>query len=88
MDNLSYTGSDHLWCGTDNVNNQSRGITTFDLSHVVKEGIELLGNYGVAEAFNSVQPIGYPIRYSRYSGFIRPITPYGVTSRKLLRRPS
>jgi hypothetical protein len=53
-----------------------------------EENIELLRNYCVSEAFNSVHPIGYPINHSTHSGFNRPIFPRGVSSAKLRSNPS
>ena len=60
----------------------------FYRSYRREKRIKLLRDYRVSETLNSVHPIGYPIRYSRYSGFIGPILPSGVSSRKLLSRPS
>ena len=53
-----------------------------------KEWIELLRYYCVSKTPDSVHPIGYPINHSIQFGFIGPIFPSGVSSRKLLRSMS
>ena len=59
--------------------------TFLNVCYQFEKKVKLLRHYRVSEAFNSVHPIGYPISHSTQFGFIGPILPRGVDSRRLWR---